>query len=204
MPGGGAGWSCSAARGGRGGTPPAPTTTGMAAAQHARHTSVPTQGGVWGQRGAGLCGAPNSTVGGACKCSGAVRAAGGQCCAVPPTPSGTPCPGAMGMMRKITHPGDKLPASAGRGAPCSIHGPTPHATTTHTNHTTHACPIAAVRAAARAMRACAVTRATNHGLLQNMAAAPEVVPTPALHAPAHDNAHPHTHTHINVPTCSSH
>ena len=31
----------------------------------------------------------------------------------------------------------------------------------------------------------AVTRAINRGLLANMAAAPEVVPTPTLHAPAH-------------------
>ena len=41
---------------------------------------------------------------------------------------------------------------------------------------------AAARAAAKAMRDYSLTRATNHGLLLNVAHAPPVVPTPALHA----------------------
>ena len=45
----------------------------------------------------------------------AVQAAGDTFHPTPPTPGGTPCPGAMQLLDKITHTGDKpLPSSAHR------------------------------------------------------------------------------------------
>ena len=111
-----------------------------------------------------------------------VRAAGDQFFPVPFTPSGTPYVEAMDFLRKISHTGDMLPATAGRDAPRFIHESTSYVTTTHTNHTIHACTAAAIRAAAKTMRAYALTRATNHGLLLNTAHTPPVVATPVLRA----------------------
>ena len=111
-----------------------------------------------------------------------VRAAGDQFFPVPFTPSGTPYVEAMDFLRKISHSGDMLPANAGRDAPRFIHESTSYVTTTHINHTIHACAAAAIRAAAKTMRAYALTRATNHGLLLNTAHTPPVVATPVLHA----------------------
>ena len=109
-----------------------------------------------------------------------VRAAGDKFFAVPFTPSGTPYQEAMDFLKKISHSGDMLPATAGRDAPRFIHESTSYVTTTHINHTIHACAATAARAAAKTMRAYALTRATNHGLLLNTAHTPAVVPTPAL------------------------
>ena len=78
-----------------------------------------------------------------------------------------------------------LPASAGRDVPRFIHASTQYVTTTHINHTIHACAATAARAAAIAMREYSLTRATNHGLLLNVAHVPPVVPTPALHTAGH-------------------
>ena len=55
-----------------------------------------------------------------------------------------------------------------------------------TGGTIHACALQAAKAAAKSMRAYAATRAINRGLLSNSAIAPEVIPTPTLHA-THDN-----------------
>ena len=89
---------------------------------------------------------------------------------------------AVEFLRKISHSGDTLPANAGRDAPRFIHESTSYVTTTHINHTIHACAAAAIRAAAKTMRAYALTRATNHGLLLNTARIPPVVATPVLRA----------------------
>ena len=110
-----------------------------------------------------------------------VRAAGDKFFPVPFSPSGTPYQEAMDFLKKISHSGDMLPATAGRDAPRFIHESTSYVTTTHINHTIHACAATAARAAAKTMRAYALTRATNHGLLLNIAHTPAVVPTPALH-----------------------
>ena len=120
----------------------------------------------------------------------AVRAVGDRFCAVPFTPTGTPYPEAMDLLSKITHSGDKLPATAGRDAPRFIHDSTSYVTNTHTNHTIHACSLAAVRAATKAMRAYATTRAINHGLRLNSANSPGIVPPPTLHTVTH----PHSNT----------
>ena len=101
----------------------------------------------------------------------------------------------MDLLSKITHSGDKLPATAGRDAPRFIHDSTSYVTNTHTNHTIHACSLAAVRAATNAMRAYATTRATNHGLLLNSANAPGIIPSPTLHTV--------THSHSNISSPSS-
>ena len=111
-----------------------------------------------------------------------VRAAGDQFFPVPFTPSGTPYVEAVDFLRKISHSGDTLPANAGRDAPRFIHESTSYVTTTHINHPIHACAAAAIRAAAKTMRAYALTRATNHGLLLNTAHTPPVVATPVLHS----------------------
>ena len=74
----------------------------------------------------------------------------------------------------------QLASTAGRDAPRFIHESTSYVTTTHINHTIHACAATAARAAAKTLRAYALTRATNHGLLLNTAHIPPVVPTPAL------------------------
>ena len=115
----------------------------------------------------------------------AVRAAGDQFFNVPFTPSGTPYDVSMEFLKKISHSGDMLPATAGRDVPRFIHESTSYVTTTHINHTIHSCSAAASRVAAKAMRDYSLNRATNHGLLLNAAHAPPVVPTPALHAASH-------------------
>ena len=102
----------------------------------------------------------------------AVQAAGDTFYPVLFTPSGTPYPGAMLLLAKFTHTGDKLPLTAGRDAPRFIHDSTPYVTTTHTNHSIHTCTAAAMRAATVAMIKYARTRATNRGLLANTAVAP--------------------------------
>ena len=115
----------------------------------------------------------------------AVQATGDKFFLVPFTPSGTPYDSSMDFLKKISHSGDTLPATAGRDAPRFIHESQSYVTTTHINHTIHACAATAARTAAKAMRDYSLTRATNHGLLLNAAHAPPAVPTPALHPASH-------------------
>ena len=107
----------------------------------------------------------------------------------------------MDLLSKITHSGDKLPAAAGRDAPRFIHDSTSYVTNTHTNHTIHACSLAAVRAATKAMRACATTRAINHGLRLNSANSPGIVSPPTLHTVTH--SHSNTSPPSNISPHSS-
>ena len=128
-------------------------------------------------------------IAGTRKSSEAMSAASDQFCTVPFIPSGTPYPEAMALLNKITHSGDKLPASAGRDAPQFIHDSTPCVTTTHTNHTLPTRGVAATRTAAKAMCATAASSRT-------MPSHQKCSPT--LHAHTHNNNnHSHTHT-LNI------
>ena len=115
----------------------------------------------------------------------AVEAVGDRFAAVPFTPCGIPYQEAVQFIRLIAHTGDLVPANATNDCSRFVHESQTYVTMTHTQHTIHACVLAAAKASACAMRAYAHTRSVNIAVVNSIARAPPVVPTPHMNDTTH-------------------